>query len=64
MLEVFSKGKVHGIIRCMNKTEKNLPAPRKIQEIKVKEDPKLKKIKELPPEVLAAAIRDALRRDK
>ena len=48
----------------MKNEEKKLPAPKKIQEIKVREDPKLKKIKELPPEVLAAAIRDALRRDK
>ena len=48
----------------MKNDGKNLPVPKKIQEIKIKEDPKLKKIKELPPEVLAAVIRDALGRDK
>ena len=46
------------------KTGKQLPVPGKIREIKLKEDPKLKKIKDLPPDVLASAIRDLLNRDK
>ncbi|MBQ7505780.1 MAG: hypothetical protein IJT05_00490 [Lachnospiraceae bacterium] len=46
------------------KTGKQLPVPGKIREIKLKEDPKLKKIKDLPPDVLAGAIRDLLNRDK
>lgn len=46
------------------KTVKQPPAVKKLQEIKLKEDPKLKKIKNLPPDVLAGAIRDLLNRDR
>ena len=48
----------------MKAMKKKNSAPKKKQDIKVREDPKLKKVKELPSEVLAAAIRDALHRDK
>lgn len=46
------------------KTKKQLPASKKLQELKLKENPKLKKIRDLPPDVLAGAIRDLLNRDK
>ncbi len=45
------------------KKEKELPVPAKLKELKVKEDPRLKKIQDLPPEVLAGAIRDMLNKD-
>ena len=48
----------------MKKDENKCPTPNKKQDIVVREDPKLKKVKDLPSEVLAAAIRDALHKGK
>ena len=48
----------------MKKDENKCPTPNKKQDIVVREDPKLKKVKDLPSEVLAAAIRDVLHKGK
>lgn len=43
---------------------KNLPAKQNKQEIKVKENPKAKALKNAPDEVLAKAIHEALVKDQ
>ena len=43
--------------------KKNLPAPSPKAEIKIKENPKAKAMKNAPDEVLAMAIRDAILKD-
>lgn len=48
----------------MKDNEKKGSVSKNRQEISVKEDPKLRKLKELPSEVLAAAIRDAMHKGK